>query len=132
MSRHLIGLNPVPADQWQHLGVPGLLAVWRGAGFEVLHFRAPAPCVARLAVRRLDAPSRYDHRAPEPYIPWDMVQGIKGLCGFPRHEGVEIFPPDDHIVRTANARHLWILAERLPFSWRTSGPDAAPHYWGAE
>lgn len=55
-------------------------------------------------------------------ITWDELQRLKREAGYGDYEAVEIFPPDANIVDVANIRNLWVLPERLPFSW--PGPPA--------
>ena len=50
-------------------------------------------------------------------ITWDDLQRLKSEAGFGDREAVEVFPPDGNVVDVANIRHLWVLPERLPFSW---------------
>ena len=51
-------------------------------------------------------------------ITWDQLNDIKSGVGFSDHFAVECYPETDNIVNVANMRHLWILPERLPFSWK--------------
>lgn len=53
-------------------------------------------------------------------ITWDELQAIKAAVGFGDAEAVEIYPADRDVVNVANFRHLWILPEPLPFTWRSS------------
>lgn len=52
-------------------------------------------------------------------ISWDELQRIKSEIGFGDRAAVEIYPPDEHVVRTCNQRHLWVYPEgvRPEFMW---------------
>lgn len=56
-------------------------------------------------------------------ISWDQLQRLKRECGRGHLEAVEVFPPDDQVVNVSNMRHLFVLPERLPFSWRRREAD---------
>jgi hypothetical protein len=51
-------------------------------------------------------------------ITWDELQALKTQCGYGGHDAVEVYPPTRDVVNVANIRHLWVLAEKLPFAWR--------------
>jgi hypothetical protein len=53
-------------------------------------------------------------------ITWDQLQEIKRLIGYGNLCAVEIYPPDQHVVRVANMRHLWLLADPPPFMWHNA------------
>lgn len=50
-------------------------------------------------------------------ISWDELQRLKAEAGYGDREAVEIYPPDHDVVNVGNLRHLWVLPERMPFSW---------------
>lgn len=51
-------------------------------------------------------------------ISWDELQRLKAEAGYGEREAVEIYPPAGEEVNVANMRHLWLLPDRMPFSWR--------------
>jgi len=50
-------------------------------------------------------------------LTWDELQGIKKEVGFGDWYGVEIYPPEKHIVNVANMRHLWLTQRQLSIGW---------------
>lgn len=54
-------------------------------------------------------------------LSWDDLQRLKREAGFGDREAVEVYPPDESVVNVGNLRHLWVLPERLPFSWKRHG-----------
>lgn len=88
---------------------------WRSREFLVQEFAALPDGVFRLSVNRT-------HVDPGSLrwvdgITWDDLQRLKREAGYGDREAVEIYPPDRCVVDVANIRHLWILPERMPFSW---------------
>lgn len=78
-----------------------------------------------LSIKRLDRDIIRD---------WRHLQRIKTeLCG-PEREAVEIFPPESHLVDTANQFHLWVLppGRLLNVGFRygrtVANPQEAEHY----
>ena len=112
-------LMPVPRDQWTRVDQAGLLSLYRSKEFMVQVFNEGHDgVVVRLSVNRT-------HVDPATLkwvdgIEWDDLQRLKAECGYGHLEAVEVYPPDSSIVNVANLRHLWVLADRLPFSWRPS------------
>ncbi len=49
-------------------------------------------------------------------ITWDELMQVKREVGRGNRCGIELFPPDEHVVNVANLRHLW-LVEPPPFMW---------------
>lgn len=103
---------PVPAPTPDVHQAP--VAAWRSQEFLVQAFNAPSG-VVRLSVNRT-------HVDPGSLrwvdgITWDDLQRLKREAGYGDREAVEIYPPDGCVVDVANIRHLWILPERMPFSW---------------
>ena len=58
------------------------------------------------------------HRLFAEGISWDEIQAIKAECGYGDRFAVEVYPEDQNILNNMNARHLWILPDRLPFAWK--------------
>jgi hypothetical protein len=42
-------------------------------------------------------------------IAWSTLQAIKEGCGYRDRCGIEIFPPDRHVLNIMNVRHLWLF-----------------------
>lgn len=97
--------------------VPGMtapFAAWRSREFLVQAF-AEAGGIVRLSVNRT-------HVDPATMrwldgIVWDELQALKSEAGYGDREAVEIYPPDSSVVNVGSLRHLWVLPERMPFSW---------------
>jgi hypothetical protein len=53
-------------------------------------------------------------------ITWDDLQHLKTLAGYGDSCGIELFPPDSHVVNVANLRHIWIVPDAPAFMWRRS------------
>lgn len=107
-------LVQVPPDQWPERVPPGLAEVWRSRDYLVQVFAAQLPCAARLSVNRIAiAGDRWQDG-----IAWEDLQRLKGECGFPHHDAVEVFPAQGDVVNVANMRHLWVMADPLAFAWR--------------
>lgn len=79
----------------------------------------------RMTVNR----TSYSYQNGEPVwdagISWDDLQAIKDSLGFAERDGVEIYPRRDDIVNVANMRHLWILPDGFPLTWRRDGGKKA-------
>lgn len=116
MPKHLQLVAPAdwPASVAQALGDARPLAVWRSRTFLVQKYAAPAPAIARLSILRTTLSG--DRWADN--ITWDELQGIKNELGFFAQTAVEIYPPMRDVVNVANIRHLWLLADPLPYAWR--------------
>ena len=110
-------LELVPPESWplavaSHTERP--IAVWRSRNFLVQKYLAPAPAIARLSVHR----TTLDGERWADQITWDELQQAKNEVGYFAHTCVEVYPPMRDLVNVANIRHLWVLAEPLPFAWR--------------
>jgi hypothetical protein len=46
-------------------------------------------------------------------ITWDQMQRAKNLAIGSNGWAIEVFPAHDHLVNSANCRHLWVIPERL-------------------
>lgn len=53
-----------------------------------------------LMVQRIDAKDG---------LSWDLLQWVKGALGYGDREALELYPPDDRLINSANMRHLWML-----------------------
>ncbi len=113
-------LLEVPRSEWPD--TDGLQRrVWRSRHYLVQEFDAPAPADVRLCINR----TTLSGDQWEDNITWDELQNIKSQCGYSGAEAVEVYPPDHDVVNVANMRHLWILREQMPFTWkRITGADA--------
>lgn len=59
-------------------------------------------------------------------VSWEALQKVKSDCGFGNFEAIEIYPRDGQVVNTANARHLYLVAEALPFAMKVILPPLSP------
>lgn len=111
-----LALVEVPRSQWPVVAnASAPRRVWRSRQYLVQEFDAPAPAVVRLSVNRAAlAGDRW-----EDGISWEELQRIKNECGYSAFDAVEVFPAAADVVNVANMRHLWVLADRLPFAWRS-------------
>jgi hypothetical protein len=110
-----VALTPIPRHEWPGTRTDDVrLRVWRSRNFLVQEFEAKAPALIRLSINRTTLfGDRWDDN-----ITWDELQHIKAECGYHDCTAVEVFPPDRAVVNVANMRHLWVLAERMPFEWK--------------
>ena len=108
-------LQEVLRRHWPNPNAPQL-RVLRSRDFLVQEFSAPAPAVVRLSISRtvLDGDRWQDN------IAWEDLQRLKYECGYANQDAVEVFPADVDVVNVANMRHLWVMAEPVPFAWRRS------------
>jgi hypothetical protein len=51
-------------------------------------------------------------------ITWEEIQDVKNEIGFKDKDCVEIYPARENVVNVANMRHVWVMDELLPFSWK--------------
>jgi len=102
----------------------GLLACWRNRVFGVQLTRDDYeghPCV-RLTVNRHDKTDG---------ISWEDLQRIRTDL-LPNSWCVELYPPEQHVVRSCHMRHLWIIDEP-PFGWKnTEQPNENAEETGEE
>lgn len=95
---------------------PGARPTWRSRDFLAVRYEESFPGVlCRLSVCRTMIDARGEWLEG---ITWDQLQRVKRQCGFADHWAVEVFPPEADVVNVSNMRHLWIMAEPLPFGWR--------------
>jgi hypothetical protein len=115
-------LVAITRDVWPPTVPPGLTEVWRSRDFLVQIFEqqpartfgATFQVAARLSVCR----TALSGDRWKDGISWDDLQRLKSECGFGAFDAVEIFPRDLDVVNVANMRHLWVMADPLPFAWR--------------
>lgn len=116
-------LIAVPETEWPppHPGGKYPVAVWRSRRYLVLQYAAPA--LNAVEVRRLTVcrtTLRRDGHWDEG-ISWDDLQRLKRESGHGDWYAVEIYPRERDLVRVANMRHLWLLAEPLTLGWFEKG-----------
>lgn len=109
-------LTEIPRDRWPSpRGITLIpIRVLRSKEFMVMVYEE-ADGVLRLSVNR-------SHVDPQTLrwvdgITWDELQVLKGEAGYGNREAVEVYPPDSDVVNVGSLRHLWVLPERMPFSW---------------
>ena len=111
-------LKPVPEDLWSGsarrpphecwLSGKFLVQVYRDRGFD------------RITVSRVKRGSGGQWVES---ITWEELMACKRQIGRGDSWAVECFPADDDVVNEANMRHLWLLAERPEFGWKTPTPS---------
>lgn len=116
---HLI---EIPRDQWPERAPPGLTTALRSRDFLVQVFAAERRpgVLARMSISRtaLNASgTRWEQG-----ISWDELQRLKAEAGYADFDAVEIYPSAADVVNVANMRHLWVMAEPLPFKWSRTNP----------
>ena len=107
---------PDKAKRLDDESTPRRFAVWRSRDYLIQGFYEKDG-VIRLSVIRTDIDPKTGHWKDG--ISWDELQRLKRLVGYGDREAVEIYPRDKDVVYDANVRHLWILPEPLPFSWKS-------------
>jgi hypothetical protein len=108
-------LQEIPRWRWPNPDAPQL-RVLRSRGFLVQEFAATAPAVVRLSIARTEV----NGDRWKDGISWEELQRIKHECGYANSDAVEVYPADIDVVNVANMRHLWIMADAVPFAWRRS------------
>lgn len=102
----------VPRAEWWVSDVPrpDRLTAYHNQDFIVQSFQV-AGGIIRLAINR-------NQRILSPWvwqdgIAWSQIRAIKQSLGYGDKCGVEIYPPEQHILNIVNVRHLWLL-DRSP------------------
>lgn len=114
-AKQPIELQEVPREQWPNQSATHL-RVFRSRDFLVQEFAENPPAAVRLSVcRTVMAGDRWQDG-----ITWDDLQRLKRECGYGDHDAVEVFPADADVVNVANMRHLFVLADEIPYAWRKS------------
>mgnify|MGYP000184382511 CR=1 FL=1 len=113
-----LALQPVPRDDWPEslrTASHAPTRVWRSRHFLVQEYSEARPVNVRLSVSR----TTLDGDRWKEGIGWDELMHIKAAVGYAGFDAVEVFPAERDVVNVANMRHLWVLAEPLPFAWRS-------------
>lgn len=111
-------LRAVRTEDWpsQHLDArEKIVGVFRSRTHLVQVYQAAAPALVRLSIQRCalnDAGGWVDG------IGWETLQRLKSEAGYGAHDAVEVYPTDSDVVNVANIRHLFVMREQLPFTWR--------------
>lgn len=114
-QRYGFALVRVPEYEWPTTPPIRCVEVWRSREYLVQIYRE-ANDVTRMSVFRTTFAAEVNRW--DDGITWDVLQRLKRECGRGDSEAVEIYPRDADVVNVANMRHLWILPEPMPFSWR--------------
>lgn len=118
-------LVPVERQQWPDEAPFGGVAIgaYRSRDFVVVVWEEPTG-FTRLSINRThwdDETGRFKDN-----IGWDDLQRLKAEAGYGDIPAVELYPPDNHVVNTANIRHLFLLPSPPPFMFdRTNSSEAA-------
>ena len=117
-ARLPVTLQTVHRDAWPaRAHDPNRVRVWQSRDWLVQEFTTgDGMAIARLSVHR----GTLDGQRWADGVTWDQLQQIKREVGYGDHDAVEIYPADADVVNVANMRHLWIMAAKLPFAWRSS------------
>lgn len=108
-------LESLPRDRWPAAGPAcGMVAAWRSRRFCVQVFDIGGGAF-RLSICRAELNSQGDWKDG---ISWDELQRLKREAGFGDREAIEIYPADADVVNVANMRHLVVVPEPLPWTWR--------------
>ena len=119
-------LVPVDQEQWPTMDnspvQTGSVAIgaYRSNAFVVIVWREPSGFV-RLSVNRTDWDDGQGRFRDN--IGWDDLQRLKAEAGFSDVAAVEIYPPDQHVLNTANIRHLFLLPSSPAFMWERDGAN---------
>lgn len=115
-AKHPATLTEIPRDKWPEPRGLTLIPIrlLRSSEFVVMVYEEGAGLL-RLSVNR-------SHVDPATLrwvdgISWDELQVLKREAGYGDREAVEIYPPDLDVVNVGSLRHLWVLPQRMPFSW---------------
>lgn len=114
LPKHLALVDPADWPMMSASSDKQPVAVWRSRTFMVQKYHAPAPAIARLSIHR----TTLDGDRWAEGITWDELQACKNEVGYFAHTAVEVYPPMRDLVDVASIRHLWVLAEPLPYAWR--------------
>lgn len=109
-------LVPVGQDQWPGDAMFGGVAIgaYRSRDFVVVVWQEPNG-ITRLSVNRTDWDK--DQARFRGDIGWDDLQRLKAEAGYGDVAAVEVYPPDRHVINTANMRHLFLMPTLPPFMW---------------
>lgn len=93
------------------------IEVWRSNEFLAQIFAAPDGA-ERISVIR----AHHDGKNWKQNITWEEMQRIKSECGRGDRDAVEIYPADKDVVNVANLRHIFVLPQPFPLTWRNRLP----------
>lgn len=91
------------------------LEVWRSSRFLAVVYRDNRSGGTRISVNRTTIKLNGDW---EEDITWSELMQVKREIGRGEQHAVEIYPADSCIVDVANMRHLWLLDEPHPYTWK--------------
>lgn len=86
------------------------VAAWEDEKFRVGLFTFQG--IFRLSIWRKDGSAEA--------LSWEEIQKVKSDVGFGGVEAIEVYPRDDQVVNTANARHLYLAESALHFAMRVN------------
>ena len=110
-------LQIVPREEWpEKLQRAKINRVWRSRDFLVQEYAEAAPVLVRLSVLRTTLDPKLGRWVDG--ITWDELQQVKAECGYADHDAVELYPVAIDVVNVANLRHLWVMRDLVPFTWR--------------
>lgn len=121
-------LVPVARENWPDMaGSPfqtGSVAIgaYRSNAFVVVAWSEPSG-FTRLSINRTEwdeSKGRFRDN-----ISWDDLQRLKAEAGYGDVPAVELYPPDQHVLNTANLRHLFLMPLAPPFMWLRETEEAA-------
>lgn len=113
-------LAPIDRRHWPDMSASpiqtGSVAVgaYRNRDFVVIVWQEPGG-FTRLSINRTEwdeGKGRFRDN-----IGWDDLQRLKAEAGYGDVAAVEVYPPDQHILNTANMQHLFLLPTAPPFMW---------------
>lgn len=113
-------LVPVDRQQWPSMtGSPiqtGSVAIgaYQSRDFVVVVWRELSG-ITRLSINRTEWDGHKGRFCDN--IGWDDLQRLKAEAGYGDVPAVEVYPPDQHVLNTANIRHLFLLPDAPPFMW---------------
>lgn len=108
-------LRHVPKVEWPASSLPPdkhPIEVWRSRDFFVQVYLDKG--VERLSVMR----TAITGNDWEDNITWEEMQRLKAECGRGDYDAVEIYPADKDVVNVANMRHIFVLPQPFPLTWR--------------
>lgn len=109
-------LQEIPRSEWPPMpeGRSTLIRVFRSRDFLVQEFAGSGPVLVRLSINRTTLQSgRWVDG-----VSWDELQSLKTEVGYGDLDALEVYPAAVDVVNVANVRHLWVMAEPVPFAWR--------------
>jgi hypothetical protein len=111
-------LRAVRSEDWpaQHLDARDrVVGMFRSRTHLVQVYEAQPPALVRLSIQRC---ALNDYGGWVDGIDWETLQRLKSEAGYGEYDAVEVYPTDGDVVNVANLRHLFVMREQLPFTWR--------------